>query len=351
MNRFTPQVGSLGGVVVVLTGLAMGCTTSAGSDASGKGGSGKAGGLGGEGGREENGGTVAGNTGTGKTGGQQGTSNTGGTSTDGGTNSGGTAVVSGGSGGTNPGTGPMSSGPCPNAAYCNDFESWNKGTRPGAPFGSMVAGGSKLVIDEARFVSGKKSVLFEASVSGTDMLTLPLRTFLPDAKRIAYARMMVWLENTPGTSGHWDVIAMSGPAKDLGGATWVSTFSFGGFGDTSRKLLYYGTSPANGLADCSKSGAPAIPLGEWVCVEMGVDETSATPYTVKVKDVVVPGAAFKETTAASNCCCNSTNNNIWFLPDPLTVKFGWNQVHEQLKPIRLWIDDIAVSEKPIGCPK
>ncbi len=230
-------------------------------------------------------------------------------------------------------------------------ESWNKGSRPGAPFNSTVSAGSKLAIDESRFVSGKKSVLFEASVPGTDMLTLALRTILPDPKKITYARMMVWLENTPGSSGHWDVIAMSGPAKDQAGATWVSTFSFGGFGDTGRKLLYYGTSTNNGLADCSKGGASAIPLGQWVCVEMGIDETSATPYTVKVKDVLVPGAAFKETTAASNCCCNSTNNNNWFLPDPLTVKFGWNQVHEQLKPIRLWIDDIAVSEKPIGCPR
>jgi len=27
------------------------------------------------------------------------------------------------------------------------------------------------------------------------------------------------------------------------------------------------------------------------------------------------------------------------------------QAHEQLQPVTLWIDDIAVAEKPIGCPK
>jgi len=110
-----------------------------------------------------------------------------------------------------------------------------------------------------------------------------------------------------------------------------------------------GATSTGGMANTG--GAGGTNSGGTSPMEMGVDETAATQYSIKVKDVLIQGAGFRENTAASNCCCGSNNNNAWYLPNPLTVKFGWNHVHEQLKPVRLWIDDIAVSEKPIGCPK
>lgn len=236
-------------------------------------------------------------------------------------------------------------------AYCNDFEALAAGTRPGAPLSLSLGGGANLVVDAARSSSGgQRSVRIE-SAGAAATLTLGLRGLLPSTKKIAYARMMVWMENGPGPTGHWDVIGMVGPARGDNSVTWVSWFSFGGFGDASNKLLYFGNATDGGTADCSKSGAQQIPLGRWACVELAIDETQPAAYMVSVDGKAVPGAPVRATAAGSHCCCGSTNNNIWYVPDPLSVRFGWTHIHAQDRPVRLWIDDLAVAEKPIGCPK
>ncbi len=312
----------------------MAASDGTGGTASGEGGSDATGGAGDGSGGD----SAAGATGTGgdPVGGDGGSVNTGGTSTGGNAATGGSV----GTGGT-----PPANVPCSQRAYCNDFEDVSAGSQPS---GSNVSGGNTLAVATDKAFSGTKSLKIRA-VKDSARFSINLASKLKNPKKIAYARMMIWLDNTPIASatdtGHWDLLGMSGRTdggKDV-------TASVGGALNSKYSLgrwLYIG-----GGADCAKQGVPqAVPLKKWTCLEVKINEEDALSYSVNIDGKEMSHLSFG-TDPPGDVCVQDPFKGIWHLPKVQSFTFGWNQWHDQPQPVTMWIDDIVVDQVPIGCPQ
>jgi hypothetical protein len=230
-------------------------------------------------------------------------------------------------------------------SFCDGFE--NGTTIPGH-YSRNLSAGNTVVVDASKAHSGTQALHIQAK-SADAFLSLRLNSFISKTPRVSvYLRMMVWLTNPPGGTGHWDMMGISGtvgPADDR----LLSAVTFGGFGDRA-KLLYVGTPRSGPLVDCSKSsGLQPIPPARWACVELKADAGSTPNYSVKVNGSEIPGFSFSANNAGSNCVGGV--GGTWFVPDASVARIGWRHVHAQDRPIEAWIDDVVVDTKPIGCPK
>jgi len=342
-KRETVSLGFLAAAaLIVACGKPGGGADNQGGDSEGGSGAGGTSGVAGEAGQNGTGGTDPGGAG-GQAGGQP---TTGGA---GGVDQGGT----GGTGGSVPAQGGMGGGggqvqfvlePCATNPYCNNFESIAVGERP-LGF-KTVSAGNKMSVAENKAFSGKRSLYIEAA-SGTAMFTVFLGERFKNPKRVGYARMMVWMENLPGASGssHWNIMGMSGATKVATGNGGSAGISFGGpDGNPGNWFIYLGAN-----SDCTKrTQPPVLPLQQWVCVEQRVDESTTTNYGVSINGKEITALSLKWNATGASCVGGASN--IWNIPDVQSFGFGWNHYHAQNTPIKMWIDDVVVDEKPIGCP-
>ncbi|MDX2024129.1 MAG: hypothetical protein SF187_28065 [Deltaproteobacteria bacterium] len=280
----------------------------------------------------------------------------------GGSNAGGSAgSASGGASGGQPGTGGMAGAggvtgtggaiPATPPAFAIDFENATVGQGPPTPF--TGGGPGKAVVDATRAWSGSKSIKVTSSANST-MFNLNVAKYIATNKKTAYARFMLYMDNFPGTmaGGHWDVIKMLGTMR--GGDFNVNGFlSFGGFADAQQKLHMFGDDTAGkGRQDCVKQAPMVFEPKKWVCVEMKVDEEDIVNYGISLDGKPIQQYSFLWDSAASNCVPEwNIMQGKWYLPEVNVMTFGFNHVHTQANPVTLWIDDIAVDKKPIGCPQ
>ncbi|MDX2023872.1 MAG: hypothetical protein SF187_26775 [Deltaproteobacteria bacterium] len=163
---------------------------------------------------------------------------------------------------------------------------------------------------------------------------------------------MLWMEGLPGNNGHWDLVAHHGKISG-GGKDAVGFVSVGGLGEGKYKLHHFGTPLAGGgtSQDCSVQKALDLPLGEWVCVEMDLSETEPFNYAVRINGRNLGVFQLMLDFVSAQC---TTNGNLfqdtWYLPAVTVTKFGFRHWHKMEKPVTLWIDDIAIDRKPVGCP-
>ncbi len=244
-------------------------------------------------------------------------------------------------GGATGGTSPATDVPCSQRVYCNDFENAD-----GRPAGSTVASGNSMTVATDKAFSGTKSLKIQAS-KGAARFTVDLSSKLKNPKKVAYVRMMIWMENVSGGAApaHWNVVSMSGRTS-LG----TSHLGFGGDGDgrEARSRWLYGGS---GGVDCSRASRPqAIPMKKWACIEIKVNESDPSHYTAHVDGQELAGLSITQDLAGGICVQNGYKG-IWHLPKPTSFSFGWEQWHTPARPVTFWIDDLVVDQVPIGCPK
>ncbi len=331
------------------------CTpASDGGDRGGKGGDGRGGGAGGQAGSEEQqqggeagrsvaaGGTTGAPVGTGgvvATGGTPAMGGSGGTVGTGGTKA-------GGSGGT------IGTGGAAGLAFTTDFEQEITGKLPAAPW--RINGGADVTIAEGRAYSGKKSMKVVSS-SGETMASLSATPLLTRSRSIAYTRFMVWMDAYPTPNatdtGHWDLFKYSGNMKSTN-LNINGYLAFGGFSNQSQKFHVYGNDVSNkGIQDCSKGAAFAVKPKTWACVEIKVDAESLLQYGVSVNGKPIAQFSFLYDSPGSACVPDwNVTKGIWYLPEILSIKLGFNHIHAQVAPVTVYFDDVAVADHPIGCP-
>jgi hypothetical protein len=257
-----------------------------------------------------------------------------------------TGGTSGSTGGT-PGTGGQPAGPGP--LFSHDFEADATGK---APVGTLWSGdgGGKAKVETGMAYSGTKALKVVSS-SGDGMVTIRSGQFLPAPRTTAYVRMMVYMENvSPG--GHWDVLANHGLMKG-DGMTISGFLSLGGFGDTALKMQYFGdvTAGGKGRSDCTKSTPMPLPEKVWTCVEMKADANDVLNYGVKVNGKDQQSMSFPSYASSAVCVPEwNVTAGVWFLPEVQFTKIGYRHVNEQKEPVTVYIDDVAIDTKPIGCP-
>jgi hypothetical protein len=282
---------------------------------------------------------------------------TGGTSA-GGTSAGGTSAGGTSAGGTSAGapaggSGGGSADPCAGALFCDDFEDYDKGKSPGAPWAERVNSGT-VAVDDAQHVSGSKSVKFTTeakSSTKTAFLRLKSDSVFPVAGNLFYGRMMVRLESAPTESVHWTLLQATGTVPNQ---TYRSQYRYGGqhpvtggsqlMANYETPDSYSGNGPST---DCwVHANMKVLPTAAWVCVEWEFDgPNDAMRFWMNdqaLDDLSVNGTG--------QGCVSQSETYRWTAPNFGELEIGWESYQNDAART-LYIDDLVVSKTRVGCPK
>lgn len=256
----------------------------------------------------------------------------------GGSGSGGPGASGGADAGSNPGADapvppPASNGNC-EAKLCDDFEGYGAGSVPAGSWKSVIRDGT-LAVDEKKAFSGARSMQVTNTGASTAKTFIELSNpVLPLPNNVVYGRLMYYLTKAPqGTNSHFEIVRGSGLLA--GGAR--AQFNTGG--ENGKVMINYEPN------DCSKYPKTPLPEKKWTCYQWefngSKDAAGASKSEMRLWLDGVPVADATILGPAGNC---------WKAPMTFdTVHIGYQQYHG-FQPVELWIDDVAVGDKPIPCP-
>ena len=151
------------------------------------------------------------------------------------------------------------------------------------------------------------------------------KTF-PATNNLLFGRMFVWFEDDITTDGHFTLAEGAG----TGNAAVIR------FGGQFTELGVGSDSGASG--DWTDHDTVRIPSKTWMCVEF---EFKADTNEFRVWWDDVARTALSSGPSKHSGFVMPTFNKLWF---------GW-WMYNKDEPQDLWIDEIAVDFKPIGCAK
>ena len=320
--RIAPCVAGL----VILSALALAACSSSGGG-TGTGGSGP--GTGGNGGTDATGrggasaatgGSVAGTggsfAGSGGTGGSAGQGSTAGTSGAGGASPTGAAGTFGLSGPTRCDT---------TLPLCESFESGSIDT---TLWQTTRVGDATIAVDEVHAARGSHALHIKTATGGSaNRAWIKETKTFPATNNVLYGRMFVWFEDALTTDGHFTL------AEGAGTGT-AGLIRFGG----QFKAFGVGTDGGSSGDWTDSDRTKLIPTQTWICAEFQFDGPTHT-FHVWWDDMERPMLTSGPSRHASFTM--PTFNGLWF---------GW-WMYNLAEPQELWIDEIAVDYKPIGCAK
>jgi hypothetical protein len=330
------------GVAAVVVALAGACASSPGAGGSGgsvgsggvgSGGSGGAvgtGGMVGTGGATGSGGAVGSGgvaVGTGGSAGRGGAA--GGPGAPGGF--GGGAMQSGGAAGTAAGgsgaggLGITGASRCATAGVqlCEDFENG----LDAAVWTTRKVGDATVTVDDVHAARGTKALHIKTAAGGSGNFGyISEKKSFPATNNILYGRMFVWFEDALTTDGHFTL------AEGAGTGT-PAVIRFGG----QNKFFGVGTDSGSS-GDWTDKDNKLIPAQTWICAEFEF-KGDTHEFHVWWDD--------GERTALHS---GPSNHSGFTMPQFNSLWFGW-WMYNMAEPQELWIDEIAVDFKPIGCTK
>jgi hypothetical protein len=229
-------------------------------------------------------------------------------------------------------------GSCTGALVCDDFEANTAGSAP-AMWSVDIgpAGAGTVKVDTTRAFSGTKSLRITV-VAQQDhdraFITRPLTGLLPT--NAFFGRMMIWVVASPPGNVHWDNIRAQGVVP---GGTLQGQYNYGGGSNTGNLMANYWTQSS----DCWKTSKSRLVTGKWACIEWQYDG---------VKDEMrywQDGQAVDDLTVlqkGDGC----TGPNLWKAPTFEKLSLGWYNAQASPVAIEMWMDDVAIDTKKIGCP-
>lgn len=291
------------------------------------------------------------------TGGDGGSQTGGGSGADGGSHTGGTpssggADGSGGDEGAGGGPGNGSGGTkgasanCDNSNwnFCDDFESYAVGETPDEDWYEYndQYGNPFISTSEERSFSGTRSVHFRVAGSGGRAFLNTDAPF-PVPGNVFYGRMMIFMENIPG-SAHWDIISAYG-----GDSVCEGNYRWGG--QNGHTLANYHP------GDCYQHYNSLVPdEGKWLCYEWKFDGP-ANEMQVWIDDLEMSDSnhatlsGFGQGCAnAGNCPSNPHPGEEWVAPEWSHLSLGWAHYQSEDQVPNIWIDDVVIDDARIGCP-
>jgi hypothetical protein len=309
-----------------------GSGSAAGNSGGGAGSSGSAGSMAGQGGDA---GAVAGSSGAGGSPGAGGIvgmtgaagDGAAGSATEGGVLDGATAGAGGaggapGAGGLG-GYGLMGASRCATAGtlLCESFENdldatlWTK----------TQSGDATVAVDTMHAARGTKALHVKTPAGSGHAFITEKMTF-PAMGNTLYARLFVWFGDDITTSGHFSL------AEGAGSGTGALV-RFGG------QFKEFGVGSDGGMSgDWTDHDTVMVPSQKWICVEFQFDG-AANAFHVWTDD------------AHRTALDSGANRHANFvMPQFKSLWFGW-WMYNATEPKDLWIDEIAVDSKPIGCAK
>jgi hypothetical protein len=225
---------------------------------------------------------------------------------------------------------------------CEDFESgminpsiWTvSGTRP--------------VVDTMQAARGTHAL--HITQHGNGLSYIKETSTFPEANDTYFGRVFVYFKSLPATLpdggmnyAHWTMLAGSGTGAP--GEIRVSGQLQNGknlFGVGTDTGTYDAGSGDWTTSDNDPKGSPSpVPLGQWLCIEwMHKGDTSETQFWWD--DARHPSLS---TTASMH----GGNANPYLLPQFDQVWVGWQEYQTSSEVFELWIDEIAIDSRRIGC--
>jgi hypothetical protein len=156
---------------------------------------------------------------------------------------------------------------------------------------------------------------------------------------VMFGRMMIWLTAAPTMTTHWTNVQGEG---QVSGQSYRAFTRYGG--QVSMQLMAnYDTSGV--ASDCWQHSQTTIPVQRWACFEWRFDGPNDE------MDFWLDGTAITDLTVVGqgSGCINNGTGGHWYLPAYDTLSLGWEHYQTSI-PIDMWIDDVAVDSKRIGCP-
>jgi hypothetical protein len=239
--------------------------------------------------------------------------------------SGGTTGAGGNAGGAGGAAGFGIAGPsrCATAgvALCESFENG----LDAALWTTTRNGDATVTVDELRAARGTKALHVKTTAGNGFAYITESRSF-PATNNILFGRMFVWFEDDITTTGHFSL-------AEGGGTGTPGVARFGG------QFKEFGVGSDGGASgDWTDHDDQVIPSRTWICAEF---ELKGDTHEFRVWWNDVERVALQSGPSRHASFTMPQFNRLWF---------GW-WMYNMVEPQELWIDEIAVDFKPIGCAK
>ncbi|HET6280844.1 MAG TPA: hypothetical protein VFH73_07760 [Polyangia bacterium] len=233
-------------------------------------------------------------------------------------------------------------GSCTGAIACDDFEGnaaagppsmWTVDIRP--------AGTGTLQVDTTRAYSGTKSVHITLVANRDHINSFITRPLSALPNNTFYGRMMMWVMATPARDVHWDNIRAQG---FFPGTMTDGQYNYGGgpVPGVGNLFANYWTPSA----DCWKNSQTRLPLAKWNCIEWLYDGTkNEMHYWLNGEEIAELAVPQK-----GDGCIQGAGANNWRAPPFTKLSLGWYNAQPSPIPIDMWMDDVGIDTKRIGCP-
>jgi hypothetical protein len=233
-------------------------------------------------------------------------------------------------------------GVCTGAIACDDFE----GNAAGGPPAMWTvdirpAGTGTLQVDTTRAYSGTKSVHITLVANRDHINSFITRPLSALPNNTLYGRLMMWVTATPARDVHWDNIRAQG---FFPGTMTDGQYNYGGgpVPGVGNLFANYWTPSA----DCWKNSQTKLPLAKWNCIEWLYDGTkNEMHYWLNGEEIVELAVPQK-----GDGCIQGAGANNWRAPPFTKLSLGWYNAQPSPIPIDMWMDDVGVDTKRIGCP-
>jgi hypothetical protein len=248
---------------------------------------------------------------------------------------------------------------CAKALFCDDFEAQAAGAKPSGKWSVNESKGT-VVVDTTRAHSGKNAVRLSTDAATgykSALIRFKDASVLPTAANVIYGRMMYWLESAPMTAVHWTLIQGVGKVP---GQAYSAMYRYGGmqpyvdngtFVGSTLMANYetpdsYQNPPVGPASDCWLGSDKVVtPVGKWTCVEWKFDGPKNEMH-YWMDGAEVPSLAML---GKGQGCVNQDASFPWLSPAFERMDLGWESYQDD-DARAIWIDDVVLSEEPIGCP-
>jgi hypothetical protein len=243
----------------------------------------------------------------------------------------------------------------PEPWFRDDFEAPAPGGLPGAPWKEETyRSGAEVRIDTARAWSGRQSLQVITPPGAPyrrGYVAIHLGGPLPQAQAAMYGRAMVWLESAPtALTGappvHWTLLQGEGRSAD---DRYNSIYRLGLEQDGGTRLManFETTPPVR--TDCRQISTRHLPTGRWACVEWHfVARSQQLEFWLDGRRITrVRGRA-----RAADACAGHDLQDEWRAPPKFdSLYIGLERYADSIDEQRLWIDDVILAGRRIGCPQ
>lgn len=255
------------------------------------------------------------------------------------------------------GSAGLSADSCADALFCEGFEDDAADALPGAPWREETYGsGARIAVARDRAFTGQQSlrVLAPAGAPRRGYVAIHEPPVFPAANRAMFGRAMVWLDSPPvplegAPPVHWTLLQGEGRSAD---DRYNSIYRLGAElrGGLGLKANFETTPPVR--TDCRQHSARALPVARWTCVEWhfdgGRNEMQFWMDGEEVSDIHV----VERGNAPDSNCANQDLSGQWLAPPAFqSLYMGLERYAATQNDQNLWIDDVVISGRRIGCPQ